>query len=246
MARLSYSMSNPTPATDHRLDETVLAMDNIPLALPVAGVGSRALAATLDYLLVAVLAFAWILGSVAASGRLETRIGGGWALAIVLVGLFLLEYGYFAGVEAFTGGRSFGKWALDLRVVSRDGGRAPVSALLLRNMVRLLDTLVGVWFMLLDPLSRRLGDRLAGTLVVHTRAQEREVLVARIPAGWGAREVAVLESLLRRAEGMDPARAGTLARDLLSCIERDDPSLLADAPPDLEPLVRLRRAVAAG
>jgi uncharacterized RDD family membrane protein YckC len=238
-------MTETTPATDRRLDETVLAMDNIPLALPVAGVGSRALAACLDYLLVGTLALVWIFGSVAVGSRLETRVGGGWMFAIVILGLFVLEYGYFAGVEAFTGGRSFGKWALSLRVVSRDGGRASVGALLLRNMVRLLDTLVGVWFMLLDPLSRRLGDRLAGTLVVHTRAQVGEVVVGRIPAGWGAREVAVVESLLRRAEGMDPGRARALARDLLSCIERDDPLLLAGTPPDVDPLRRLRRAVSA-
>jgi uncharacterized RDD family membrane protein YckC len=238
-------MSDTKPATDTRLDETVLAMDNIPLALPVAGVGSRALAATLDYLLVGTLATIWVFGSLFVGTRLESRLGGGWALAIVILGFFVLEYGYFAGVEAWTGGRSFGKWALDLRVVSRDGGRATVGALLLRNMVRLLDTLVGVWFMLLDPLSRRIGDRLAGTLVVHTRAQERETVVGRIPAGWGAREVAVVESLLRRAEGMDPARARALASDLLSCIERDDPALLAGAPPEADPVLRLRRAVSA-
>jgi uncharacterized RDD family membrane protein YckC len=239
-------MSDTKPATDRRLDETVLAMDNIPLALPVAGVGSRALAAALDYVLVALLATLWIFGAVFVGSRLEGRLGAGWALAIVVLGFFVLEYGYFAGIEAWTGGRSFGKWALDLRVVSRDGGRATVGALLLRNMVRLLDTLVGVWFMLLDPLSRRIGDRLAGTLVVHARAGEREIVVGRIPAGWGAREIAVVESLLRRAEGMDPARARALASDLLSCIERDDPSLLAGAPPEADPLQRLRRAVAVG
>jgi uncharacterized RDD family membrane protein YckC len=239
-------MSDATPATDRDRDETVLAMDNIPLALPVAGVGSRGLAASLDYLLVFVLVIAWISTMVFLGGRLEKLVGGGWTVAIVIVGLFLLEYGYFAGVEAYTGGRTFGKWALDLRVVSRDGGRAPVGALLLRNMVRLIDTLVGVWFMLLDPLSRRIGDRLAGTLVVHTRAQERELVVGRIPSGWGVREVAVVESLLRRADGMDPTRARTLARDLLACIERDDPSLLSETPPEADPILRLRRAVQAG
>lgn len=238
-------MSEPTPAIDRAGDETVLAMDNIPLTLPVAGVGSRALAATLDYLLVAILAFLWLFGAVLAGSRFEGRLGGAWALAIVIIGLFLLEYGYFVGVEVLTGGRSFGKWALALQVVSRDGGRASVGSLFLRNVVRTLDMLVGVWFMLLDPLSRRLGDRLAGTLVVHTRAQEREVLVARIPSGWGAREVAVVESLLRRADGMEPGRARLLASDLLSCIERDDPSLLAGSPPDADPLQRLRHAVSA-
>lgn len=233
------------PANDRAGDETVLAMDNIPLTLPVAGAGSRALAAALDYVLVVLLAILWLFGALFAGGRLEGRLGGGWVVAIVIVGLFLLEYGYFVGVEVLSGGRSFGKWALSLQVVSRDGGRASVGSLFLRNVVRTLDVLVGVWFMLLDPLSRRLGDRLAGTLVVHTRAQEREVVVGRIPSGWGAREVAVVESLLRRADGMDPARARVLASDLLSCIERDDPTLLAGSPPDADPLQRLRHAVSA-
>jgi uncharacterized RDD family membrane protein YckC len=238
-------MSAPTPAIDRAADETVLAMDNIPLTLPVAGVGSRALAATLDYMLVAILASVWLFGAIFAGTWLDGRVAGAWGFAIVIIGFFLLEYGYFVGVEVLTGGRSFGKWALSLQVVSRDGGRASVGSLFLRNVVRTLDVLVGVWFMLLDPLSRRLGDRLAATLVVHTRAQEREIVVGRIPSGWGAREVAVVESLLRRAEGMDPARVRVLALDLVSCIERDDPSLLLGSPPDADPLQRLRHAVSA-
>lgn len=246
MTRFSLRMTDTTPDSPRGQDETVLAMDNIPLALPVASVGSRALAAALDYLLVAAIGVAWMFAAVSVAGRLEKMVGMGWAVAVVIVGFFLLEYGYFAGVEAFTGGRSFGKWALDLRVVSRDGGRASVGALLLRNMVRLVDTMVGVWFMLLDPLARRLGDRLAGTLVVHTRAREREVVLGRIPSGWGAREVSVVESLLRRADDLEPARAHALARDLVALIERDDPALLAGSPADADPLLRLRHAVQAG
>jgi hypothetical protein len=164
----------------------------------------------------------------------------------MFVGMFVLEYGYFAGVEAATGGRSVGKAALGLRVVSRDGGRASIGALLLRNMVRLVDLLVGVWFMMLDPLARRLGDRLAGTLVVHARARAADVAVGRIPAGWGAREVSVVASLLRRAGDMEPALTARLAGDLLACIERDDPVLLAEVPAGLDPVDRLRRAVQAG
>lgn len=224
--------------------ETVLGIDNIPLALPVASIGSRALAATLDYLIVGLLGTAWILGLLYFASHLPWGIG--WTIAVIVLGVFLLEYGYFAGVEVATGGRSFGKWVLDLRVVSHSGGKASVGALLVRNMVRLLDTIVGVWLMLLDPLSRRLGDRLAGTLVVHASAAGREdVVVGRIPAGWGAREVALVESLLRRAAGMEPARARTLAQQLLSVVERDDPSLLRDVEADLDPLERLRRAVQA-
>lgn len=239
-------MSTASPATDRTPDPTVLAMDNIPLALPVAGVGSRALAASLDYILVGVLGIVWVVAAVYLGPRLQHWLSASWTFAVFIVGFFVLEHGYFAGVEAFTGGRSFGKWAFDLRVVSRDGGRATAGALVLRNMVRLIDLAVGVWFMILDPLARRLGDRLAGTLVVHTRALDEGTVVVRIPAGWGPREVSVVESLLRRADEMDPTRARSLARDLLACIERDDPALLAEVPSDPDPVRRLRRAVQTG
>jgi uncharacterized RDD family membrane protein YckC len=225
-------------------DGHVLAMDNIPLALPVASVGSRALALALDYILVGTLGFLWMFAAFALASRLP-RWGFGWVMGLLVLGFFLLEFGYFAGVEAVTNGRTFGKRALGLRVVSRLGGRAPVGALLLRNMVRLVDMLVGVWLMMLDPQARRLGDRLAGTLVVHERVPAPEVLVTRVPAGWGAREVAVVESLLRRAATMDRARGDRLAEDLVACILRDDAALVAGVPADLPPLERLRRAVGA-
>lgn len=228
-----------------RPDGHVLAMDNIPLALPVASVGSRALAMAIDYLVVAVIGVVWAVAAVSVSSWLP-QWGAAWSFAVFSLGYFVLEYLYFAGVEAMTGGRSLGKRALGLRVVSQLGGRASVGSLLVRNMVRLIDLIVGVWLVMLDPRARRLGDRLAGTLVVHERAQgTAEVLVTRVPAGWGAREVGVVESLLRRAASMDTDRAQRLARDLVALVERDDPALLRDVPADLPPVERLRRAVGA-
>ena len=99
---------------------------------------------------------------------------------------------------------------------------------------------------MLDPRARRLGDRLAGTLVVHERSPAAaDVVATRVPAGWGAREVGVVESLLRRAGAMDPERAQQLAEELLGLVERDDAALLRDVPADLPPVERLRRAVGA-
>jgi uncharacterized RDD family membrane protein YckC len=224
-------------------DGHVLTMDNIPLALPVASVGSRALALALDYLVVGVLGILWMVASLFLAS--VWRWGAGWTMALAFLGFFLLEYFYFAGVEAATNGRSLGKRALGLRVVSQHGGRASVGALLVRNLVRLVDSFVGVWLVMFDPLARRLGDRLAGTLVVHERERAPEIVVTRIPAGWGAREVGVVESLLRRASDLDAGHAARLAESLLSCVERDDAALLRDVPADLPPLERLRRAVGA-
>src|SRR5262245_49712160 len=102
-------MSAPPPDPFHASDPAVLATDNIPLELPVAGVGSRALAATLDYLLVGVLAMAWFALLIWLTPRLRPVLGAGWTIALMFVGMFLLQYGYFAGVEIATGGRSVGK-----------------------------------------------------------------------------------------------------------------------------------------
>jgi hypothetical protein len=66
-------------------EATVLGLDNIPLELPVAGAGSRALSAALDYLIVGILVVRWGSGCLALGvmGRL-----GWWAVAAFLIGFF--------------------------------------------------------------------------------------------------------------------------------------------------------------
>ncbi len=227
--------TEPEPAT-------VLAIDNVPLELPVAGPGSRVLAAFLDYLLVGLASIVWVVGGGMLAGAF--KIGGGWLVGVLIVGLFVLDYGYFAGMEAGTGGRTLGKRALGLIVVTESAGRPSTSALLLRNAVRSIDVLFGLPLMAVDARSRRLGDRLAGTLVVHADvAAEREVVLRRVPQGWGAREVTVAESFLRRLPDLEPDRAEAMARQLLALIERDDPAFLAGVPEGLGSVATLRRAL---
>jgi hypothetical protein len=74
-------------------------------------------------------------------------------------------------------------------------------------------------------------------------------VLGRVPSRWGAREVALAESLLARAGELEMERAEDLARQLLTWIERDAPELLAAAgDPDfrrVEPVEALRLALAA-
>jgi uncharacterized RDD family membrane protein YckC len=207
-------------------------------------VGSRALAAFLDYLIVV---FLGVLLGVVAALTLTTRLGGVWTVAVVIIGFFFLEYGYFAGSEVLSRGRTAGKRAVGLHVSSTQGGRASVAALLIRNAVRSVDLLTGVPLMAMDPRARRLGDRLAGTLVLHARAATNaEVLLRRLPRGWGPREAAVLEAFLRRAPGLDPGRRDALARQLVAAIDAADPEYLAVSPADWEAAARLRQAAEGG
>lgn len=217
----------------------VLGLDNIRLALPIAGVGSRVLAAFVDTLIVFVGLALWGLALV----FLLPEELGDWRIALFVIGYFVIDQGYFATSEIATRGRTLGKRAVGLRVVARDGGTAGASAYLLRNLVREIDVLIGVFLMAFDPMSRRLGDRLGDTLVVHEETGRRDVTLGRIPPGWSAREVALAESFFARTGELDLDQALFLARRFNGWLARDAPELLAGADPDGEPIAALRDAL---
>jgi len=222
--------------------ESILGLDNIRLDLPIAGIGSRSLAAFLDYLVVMALAFLWVF----LVGLLMIRLTPASAPALVIVGWFLLEWGYFAGMEVATGGRTLGKMAVKLRVVTAEGGTPGPGALLARNLVRSLDLIFGLPLMVFDPLSRRLGDRLGGTVVVHDRPPEAAPVLGRVPPGWGPRELALVEAFLARAGGMDDmAATWEMADRILDRLRRDAPELLEGLDTRNDPIGSIRRALQA-
>jgi uncharacterized RDD family membrane protein YckC len=88
--------------------------------------------------------------------------------------LFAIVFLYFFIQEALVG-TTPGKLFFGLYVASSDGGRVTVTAALLRNMVRFIDSLpilyiVGLISSLLSPTFQRLGDRVAHTTVVPIKA----------------------------------------------------------------------------
>lgn len=221
-------------------EETVLGLDNVPLDLPIAGVGSRLLAGFLDYLVLTFVGVAWVVAVIFLG--VAAKLGSGVALAIGIVGYFVIDYGYFAGLE-IARGRTLGKSILDLRVATRSGGRPGTAALLLRNAVRTVDVLIGVPLMAIDPLARRIGDRLAGTVVLHRPPNSRGLTLERVPEGWGPQEIALLESFLDRAREMEPRRREALGQRFLDAIARTDPRFLEGHSTSGDPVLVLRRLV---
>jgi uncharacterized RDD family membrane protein YckC len=170
--------------------------------------------------------------------------GSLWLLGAWLLLMFLVNWGYFAVLEIVMGGQTLGKRALSMRVVGLDGGAPSTAALVVRNLLRGVDNFIGVILVAVDPMARRLGDRLAGTVVVHDRSQRRPTLViGRTPGTWGAPEVAVVEAFLERAETLEPARAELLARRILAWVERDQANLLDGLDSSHSPVVQVRRAL---
>jgi uncharacterized RDD family membrane protein YckC len=222
--------------------DSILALDNIRLDLPVAAVASRCLACIVDGFFVVVLILILLL--LCSALMLWSRA---WGRVAIVAGAFLIDWGYFAGMEVTTRGRTLGKMTLDLRVVTTAGAEPTSGALLLRNLVRWIDLFVGVPLMAWDPLARRLGDRLAGTLVVHAGGREAAtVVLGRVPAVWGAREVVVVERFMARAGSLHDLRArDEMALRLLALVERDAPDLVAGLD-RRDPLAALRQALEIG
>lgn len=148
----------------------------VSIEMPVAGIGSRFIAIVVDYLIWAVLIFVFsllgvvILPAVHAFGGVSAN----WIVGIVLLVIFLFHWGYFTLFEAFGNGCTPGKRAAKIRVIHRSGRAISFVEALARNLVRFVDYLpsfyaVGVVAMFFSRRNQRLGDMVAGTLVVRDR-----------------------------------------------------------------------------
>jgi hypothetical protein len=146
--------------------------------------------------------------------------------------LFLSEWLYGAIFETLMQGRTPGKLLLGLRVVRVDGSPAQMQDFVLRNLLRGVDFLpvfygVAVLCQLGDDRLRRLGDMVAGTVVVREDGSgvldrvrieppvsetERREMPARVVLTQD--EIALIESFLRRRRRLGPARSEELARYL--------------------------------
>lgn len=96
---------------------------------------------------------------------------GGMVIALIILAQFIVETGYFIFWEMVTNGRSPGKRALGLRVVRRGGLPIDLRSSMVRNLMRIVDLLpanycVGLASILLSPQCERLGDHVAGTIVI--------------------------------------------------------------------------------
>ena len=95
-----------------------------------------------------------------------------WVTAAILgVAIALFSGGYFMLFEWLMRGQTPGKRALKIRVIRDDGTPATIHEVLVRNVLRLVDFLpglygVGALVMFPSRLSKRLGDIAAGTIVV--------------------------------------------------------------------------------
>lgn len=214
-------------------DVAIETPEHIIFHYRIAGPARRALGHLLDllfcYLFVFVLGAAILfaaMGSAITSGEVTSAAKAG--LGIILLLLFAAQWVYFVSWEA-TLGRSPGKMAVGVRVVTTSGRPIGWRAAALRNLLRAADLLpigylVGVASMTLSSRFQRLGDIVAGTMVVapdQTRrakplelsppAEPRELATLPDDIRLDADERVAIELFLRRRLQLGVARENELA-----------------------------------
>jgi uncharacterized RDD family membrane protein YckC len=159
-------------------------------------------------------------------GRVE-----GVMIAAVMLAQFVVEFGYFTFWEMVTNGRSPGKAAVGLRVIRSSGYPIDLRSSLVRNVMRIVDLLpayylVGLISIVLSPSSERLGDHVAGTIVVRLDrpAPAAEIDTAAGPAALaltreqiariGPREMQLVRATLRRVDDLPGERSDALLAEV--------------------------------
>jgi uncharacterized RDD family membrane protein YckC len=231
------------------LDPQLQTAQNVAIDVEVAGVGDRALAALIDYALIA--CYMVVMG-------LLLGIAGQAPFVVIFLLVLLPVFLYFLLSETLMDGQSLGKWMRGIRVVRPDGQAPSMGDFLLRWLLRPIDIVLtsgcaALLTILITGHGQRLGDLAAGTMVarVQKRASLDDTLLADLPNDHrvtfpGARrlsdeEAATANDVLRALHREDPPRSST--RDLAGRL-RDTLAAKINAESDLEPEPFLRTLLA--
>jgi uncharacterized RDD family membrane protein YckC len=228
------------PSAGLDTDVAIETPEHIVFRHRVAGPARRLLAYLLDLLIcysaLAIITIAILLvavGSAVLKGSLDGFAGIGIGLWLVI--FFAVQWVYFAALEGWLG-RTPGKAALGLRVVTTTGRPIGFRASALRNILRAADALpltytaglvsiAGLVSMSITRRFQRLGDLVAGTIVIVPERAKASVPVVLWPAAQpselaslpadvrlDAEERLAIEMFLRRRSYLGQGREMELAQ----------------------------------
>ncbi|MEV0249818.1 RDD family protein [Nocardia sp. NPDC050712] len=231
----------------------------VSLELPIARIPTRATAFLIDVLVQFMLATIALI----AVGITLTELDAddAWAAALILLTVVGVLVGYPVACETLTRGRTLGKLTVGLRVVRTDGGPIDFRHALTRGLTGVI---VDFWILggfgviavvssICSPNARRVGDVLAGTVVVHAQQPMPRPALAVPPvwlAGWvtqldltGIPEDLALavRQYLTRLKTLTPAAQSALGYHLVDAVCT---RLRVPPPPDYPPVQILGAIIA--
>ncbi|HXT10824.1 MAG TPA: RDD family protein [Candidatus Angelobacter sp.] len=205
--------------------------EGIEFSQHIAGPVTRFLACLIDWFCIHVVLV--LLGTIIS---LVAAVNANFAIAFYVIGLFVIGIGYGIVLEWIWRGQTIGKRLFRLRVVDVEGMRLQFNQIVIRNLLRFVDSLPVFYFVggvtcWLNSKCQRLGDIAANTVVIrHPRLYEPDLdqvlagkfnslrqfphLAARLRQNITPAEATIaLQSLLRREE-FDPIARVKLFEEL--------------------------------
>lgn len=220
--------------------------EHFELRFQLAGIGSRFLAYLIDRfvqlavilsLILLMILTLYMVGRSPIVGKwlaTEAHRLGAWILAVFVLVEGVISAGYFMLFEYFWNGTTPGKRSQSIRVIRANGRPVTLIEAMLRNILRFVDILGGLYplglvVMFLDSRNRRLGDLTAGTLVVEDSAPSAPVTETQVAesapvdvefrkavAALSNRDYALLTKFLARRDEMDPNSRRQITRHVYS------------------------------
>ena len=207
----------------------IVTPEAVVLEFDTAGIGSRTIAEVLDLLIqLAVLVALSIVLSLASTGGVE--LGQTLAVILTVVMTFLVIVGYPVVMETMWNGRTLGKAAMGLRVVTQEGGPVRFRHAAIRGILGLVEIWIfigsiAIVSILFSPRNQRIGDLVAGTIVLRERTAAGPGIAVRFPVPPGfesyvasldvtplsAEQYSVLRSFLIRVLELSPPARMTIA-----------------------------------
>jgi uncharacterized RDD family membrane protein YckC len=206
--------------------------DATEVNLPIAGIGSRSYAFLIDWHIRVIVALAWLIGAAAMLGLMGGQ--GFWdeifdsvgtlAFYVVILPTSIIYFLYHPILEIAMKGRTPGKRVASIRVVTTEGQTPDASALLIRNIFRLIDSLpimyvVGIVSVMMSPRQVRIGDMAAGTLLAFekkTSGAAFDRFAAHTSDSLDLSVMEVAQDLLKRWNTLNPEKRAQIGIKLIA------------------------------
>jgi len=159
---------------------TIITPANIEVEYRLAGAGSRLAAFICDYILQMLILLVLVLAIIGVDYLLQGR--GNFILSttaewVIIVVVFLIQFGYFIVSELAMRGQTIGKKIFGLRAIRENGQPVEFTQILVRSLIRpFVDMLaVGLFFIIFNSKHKRVGDLAAGTIVISEKQTAKPI-----------------------------------------------------------------------
>lgn len=219
---------------------TIGSVTGVDVHLRVAGAGARSYAFVMDWHIRFLVALAWWLAGTTLFGWSSDTASaagepsGAYFLLVMLpaVAMYML---YHPVLEVVMSGHTPGKRMAGIRIVTTEGFTPGVGALVIRNVLRLLDGLpmfylVGFVATLVTAQAVRIGDLAAGTMLVYDDSDVAPLAPLSVEAvnRVGLQQVELIRDLLGRWDELSSDARRRVAVTLLERHGSDRANTLPD------------------